>query len=268
MSDVPAWRPDLALPAGHRGGRRRQGPDSEPADGGGLQPGLQGLRQQQLSRGPVHAGPRGGRCGRQMNPAPVRSVPAHRSEGHGSASQMLRYTVRRLLQLVLVLLVLSLLLFVWLRSLPGGTGHARCCGERCTPQQRADLDHALGLDQPLIVQYLKFLGQRLPRQLRHLDGGLARHPGHRGLRRPVPGHRRADRRRDDLRGRSAAIPLGYVAAKRKGGVARQRQRDRLAGRRRGSGVLPGLPAQVHLRREAGLAAAVRPAGPAASTRPG
>ncbi len=33
---------------------------------------------------------------------------------------VLRYTVRRLLQLVLVLFVLSLLLFIWLRSLPGG----------------------------------------------------------------------------------------------------------------------------------------------------
>ncbi len=47
---------------------------------------------------------------------------------------MLRYTVRRLLQLVLVLLVLSLLLFVWLRSLPGGPVSA-LLGERCTPAQ-------------------------------------------------------------------------------------------------------------------------------------
>ena len=40
---------------------------------------------------------------------------------------MLRYTVRRLLQLVLVLFVLSLLLFIWLRSLPGGPVR-RCSG--------------------------------------------------------------------------------------------------------------------------------------------
>ncbi|MFD5830572.1 peptide ABC transporter permease, partial [Lentzea sp. NPDC060358] len=33
---------------------------------------------------------------------------------------MLRYTIRRLIQLVGVVLVLSLLLFAWLRVLPGG----------------------------------------------------------------------------------------------------------------------------------------------------
>ena len=33
---------------------------------------------------------------------------------------MLRFIIRRLMQLVLVIFVLSLLLFLWLRALPGG----------------------------------------------------------------------------------------------------------------------------------------------------
>ncbi|KAA2262209.1 ABC transporter permease [Solihabitans fulvus] len=73
---------------------------------------------------------------------------------------MLRYTVRRLLQMVVVLLVLSLLVFAWLRALPGGPVSA-LLGERATPESRHDLIVQLGLDQPIFVQYLKFLGRAL-----------------------------------------------------------------------------------------------------------
>ncbi len=69
---------------------------------------------------------------------------------------MIRFIVRRLIQMAGVVLVLSLLLFVWLRSLPGGTVSA-ILGERQTPERRAALEAALGLDQPIYVQYLKFL---------------------------------------------------------------------------------------------------------------
>src|SRR5215203_4933286 len=55
-----------------------------------------------------------------------------------------------------VVLVLSLLLFFWLRSLPGGTVSA-ILGERATPETRDALTAALGLDQPIHVQYAKFL---------------------------------------------------------------------------------------------------------------
>lgn len=71
---------------------------------------------------------------------------------------MLRYIVRRLAQLVVVLLILSLLLFFWLRLLPGGPDSA-ICGERCTPEQRTALRSAMGLDQPIWTQYLKYLGR-------------------------------------------------------------------------------------------------------------
>jgi peptide/nickel transport system permease protein len=57
-----------------------------------------------------------------------------------------------------VVFVLSLLVFLWLRSLPGGTVSA-ILGERATPETRAALSKAFGLDQPVWVQYLKFLGR-------------------------------------------------------------------------------------------------------------
>ncbi len=71
---------------------------------------------------------------------------------------MARFIIRRLLQMVGVVFVLSLLVFLWLRSLPGGTVSA-ILGERATPETRAALTQALGLDQPIWVQYAKFLGR-------------------------------------------------------------------------------------------------------------
>ena len=67
---------------------------------------------------------------------------------------MLRFVVRRILQMCLVAFVLSMLIFVWLRSLPGGPVSA-ILGERQTPARRAALEAALGLDQPLYVQSLR-----------------------------------------------------------------------------------------------------------------
>jgi peptide/nickel transport system permease protein len=73
---------------------------------------------------------------------------------------VLRYTVRRLIQLLGVVLVLSLLVFAWLRALPGGPASA-LLGDRGTDESRAALEKQLGLDQPVIVQYFKFLGRAL-----------------------------------------------------------------------------------------------------------
>ena len=73
---------------------------------------------------------------------------------------MARFIVRRVLQMAGVLVVLSLLLFFWLRSLPGGTVSA-ILGERATPSRRAALEAALGLDQPIYVQYFKFVQRAL-----------------------------------------------------------------------------------------------------------
>ncbi|KGN33677.1 peptide ABC transporter permease [Knoellia sinensis KCTC 19936] len=73
---------------------------------------------------------------------------------------MLRFIVRRLVQMVGVMVVLSLLLFLWLRALPGGTVSA-ILGERATPASRAAMEEAFGLDQPVHIQYFKFVGRVL-----------------------------------------------------------------------------------------------------------
>ena len=69
---------------------------------------------------------------------------------------MLRFTIRRVGQLALVIVVLSILLFAWLRSLPGGPVSA-LLGDRATPESRAKLEAQLGLDEPIFVQYGKFI---------------------------------------------------------------------------------------------------------------
>lgn len=69
---------------------------------------------------------------------------------------MLGFTVRRLLASVPVLLGLSLLVFVWLRALPGSPAQA-LLGEFATPERVAQVNHAYGLDQPVYEQYWKFL---------------------------------------------------------------------------------------------------------------
>ncbi|TKJ31249.1 ABC transporter permease [Blastococcus sp. CCUG 61487] len=71
---------------------------------------------------------------------------------------MLRFIIRRLLQLIPILLGLSVLLFAWLRALPGGPAQA-ALGERATPEAIARYNELFGLDEPLYVQYFKFLGR-------------------------------------------------------------------------------------------------------------
>ncbi len=73
---------------------------------------------------------------------------------------MLRYVIRRIAQMAGVVIVLSMLLFLWLRSLPGGPVSA-ILGERATPESRARLERVLGLDQPIYVQYLRFVQRAL-----------------------------------------------------------------------------------------------------------
>jgi peptide/nickel transport system permease protein len=71
---------------------------------------------------------------------------------------MLRFVARRLLQLIPTLLILSVLLFAWLRALPGGPA-AALLGDKATPESIAALNRTLGLDQPIPIQYLHYLGR-------------------------------------------------------------------------------------------------------------
>src|SRR3712207_298160 len=69
---------------------------------------------------------------------------------------MARFVARRLLAAAQTLAVLSILLFLWLRLLPGGPATA-LLGERATPDRVASLNRVLRLDEPQHLQYLEFV---------------------------------------------------------------------------------------------------------------
>jgi peptide/nickel transport system permease protein len=69
---------------------------------------------------------------------------------------MLRYVVRRLLLLIPILLGVSILIFFWIRALPGNPASA-LLGERATPQLVKEYKERYGLDKPLPVQYWDYL---------------------------------------------------------------------------------------------------------------
>lgn len=126
---------------------------------------------------------------------------------------MLRFVVRRLLLLVPILLGLSILVFIWIRALPGGPAQA-LLGERATAEAVAEIERNYGLDRPIHEQYWAYLKTTV-----RLDFGNSI-----TSRRPVT---------EELKQRFPAtielsvaamifavlvgIPLGFVAAKRYGG---------------------------------------------------
>jgi peptide/nickel transport system permease protein len=128
---------------------------------------------------------------------------------------MLRYVVRRLLLLVPILLGLSLLLFFWVRALPGSPAEA-LLGERATPELVAQYRDRYGLDEPLHEQYAQYLRTTVVDR----DLGVS-----------VASHRTVT---SEIRERFPAtfelalaamifaiafgVPLGFLAAKRYGGV--------------------------------------------------
>jgi peptide/nickel transport system permease protein len=69
---------------------------------------------------------------------------------------MLRFVVRRLLLLVPILLGLSILVFLWIRALPGGPAES-LLGERATAQSIAQVEERYGLDRPIHEQYWSYL---------------------------------------------------------------------------------------------------------------
>lgn len=73
---------------------------------------------------------------------------------------MTTYIIKRLLALVLVLLGISIVVFFLLQMVPGDPALA-LLGPMATQENLANLRAALGLDQPLIVQYLRWLGKIL-----------------------------------------------------------------------------------------------------------
>jgi peptide/nickel transport system permease protein len=127
---------------------------------------------------------------------------------------MLKYIVRRLLLMIPILFGLSILAFMFVHALPGGPEDA-LLGERGTPEQERQIREDLGLDQPLTVQYVRYMKNLLSGDL----GTSSR------TRRPIS---------EELAQRmpatfelamsamivaiAAGVPLGMLAAKRYQGV--------------------------------------------------
>jgi peptide/nickel transport system permease protein len=126
---------------------------------------------------------------------------------------VLKYILRRLLQMVGVIVVLSLLVFLWLRSLPGGTVSAML-GERATPQTRAALSRQLGLDQPIWVQYVKFVGRMLHGKFGPSNGVFPGHDAFEVFTQRLPATLELSFFAIVL-AVVIGIPLGYVAARRR-----------------------------------------------------
>lgn len=70
----------------------------------------------------------------------------------------MHFLVRRAIQLVSVLLVMSIVVFSFTLMLPGDVT-VSILGEAATESERAALREVLGLDKPIAVQYLNWLGE-------------------------------------------------------------------------------------------------------------
>ena len=128
---------------------------------------------------------------------------------------MLQFVVRRLLLLVPILLGLSILVFLWIRALPGDPANA-LLGERATQESIEQIRDQYGLDRPLYVQYFAWL------KLVVIEGHLGTSIQ---SRRPVT--EEISRRFPATVELAVAamifavafgIPLGFFSAKRYGGV--------------------------------------------------
>ncbi|WP_405611958.1 ABC transporter permease [Streptomyces sp. NBC_01508] len=125
---------------------------------------------------------------------------------------MLRLVARRLLQLIPTLLGLSVLLFLWLNRLPGGPASA-ILGERATEAEVARINRALGLDEPVWVQYGRFI-----KRIFQLDLGTSTQTGQPvweefTLRFPATVELGVAAMAIAI---VVGIPLGYFAARRRG----------------------------------------------------
>lgn len=71
---------------------------------------------------------------------------------------MLRFIAKRLGLLVITLVGLSLLLFMWVRALPGGPATAML-GEKATPEAIEAINKAYGFDRPVWEQYFTYISK-------------------------------------------------------------------------------------------------------------
>ena len=73
---------------------------------------------------------------------------------------MLKFIVRRLVLSIPILLLVSIMVFGLIHLIPGDPARV-ILGQEATPEAVAELRHELGLDKPLVIQYLTWLGNVL-----------------------------------------------------------------------------------------------------------
>jgi peptide/nickel transport system permease protein len=127
---------------------------------------------------------------------------------------MLRFVVRRLLLLVPILLGLSILVFLWIRALPGSPAIA-LLGERATPAAIEQINRQYGLDKPLPVQYWHYLKKTSRGQFG--ESTKSRQPVVEEFKRRFPATVELAVAAG-LFSLILGIPLGFLAAKRYQGV--------------------------------------------------
>lgn len=81
---------------------------------------------------------------------------------------MTTYLIRRFFQSIVTLFIVSIATFGLMHLMPNGVVRGML-GQRATPQKIAELTHRLGLDQPLYVQYWRWLD----RLVVHFDLGTS-----------------------------------------------------------------------------------------------
>ena len=74
---------------------------------------------------------------------------------------MTRYLVRRLLQTIPVLFIISVIQFGLINAAPGGPLKSYLLDPNVSPEDIRKFEHDLGLDQPLPIQYLTWMGNIL-----------------------------------------------------------------------------------------------------------
>ncbi|HIT05221.1 MAG TPA: ABC transporter permease [Candidatus Scybalocola faecipullorum] len=68
------------------------------------------------------------------------------------------YIIKRILQMIPVLLIITVIIFFGMRLIPGDPA-VTMLGDHATPQALEEMRHKLGLDQSVIIQYFLFLKQ-------------------------------------------------------------------------------------------------------------
>jgi peptide/nickel transport system permease protein len=127
---------------------------------------------------------------------------------------MLRYVVRRLMLLVPILLGVSILIFIWIRALPGDPASA-LLGERSTPELVQQYKERYGLDRSIPVQYWDYLKVTLQGDLGTSSVSRREITAEIGDRFPATIELAVAAM---ILAVGLGIPLGFFAAKRYGGI--------------------------------------------------